>query len=254
MLRTITGSRFKTKYISALIAIISVGVVAWGGSARESMRTPVEAAPQAQAPAFTLTTSHTLGTADGRERLQSTQQRFQRSDGAYKLVQTFYSADGTKVGMQTYFGFIGFGVFRLDQAGQRLVFTGPLIDDRQEDVEKFLRQHELFTREESVAGVSTVVWRQQEPGEAEFVEEYRAPSLGGLLIKTVKVSAHGRETFEPTAINMGEPAASLFNELFAYRVDYSSYERQVGQMEKKNEPQTALLMQQLLERMRQARP
>jgi hypothetical protein len=169
-------------------------------------------------------------------------------------VQTFYGPDGTTERVQTLLGFIGFGVFRLDEGQKRLVFTGPQIDDRPADTEQFLRAHELFTREESVAGISSIVWRRAGPLEGDFVEEYRAPSLGGLLIKSVKSSAPGGETVEPTSIQMGEPAPSLFYELLSYRVDYLSYERQVQEKDKRNDPETALLMRQLLERMRQARP
>jgi hypothetical protein len=253
MLRTITSPRFSSKYISALIAILSVGLVAWAGSARESMRTAVEAVSQAPIVAFTLNTSRIISSKDRQDRLISTQQRFQRSDGVYKLVQTLYGPDGTSERVQTLFGFIGLGVFRLDEAGKRLVFTGPQIDDRPTDVEQFLRAHEMFTREESVAGISTIVWRQAGRAEGDFKEEYRAPSLGGLLIKSVKASARGRETVEPTAIQMGEPTGSLFNELLAYRVDYSSYEQQIQDTDR-NDPEIAFLMRQLLERMRQARP
>lgn len=253
MLRKVNGSPLKRIYISVLIAVFVLGLLALGGSARESTPGAAGAAPQARLPAFTLTTSRTIISAGRRERLISTQQRFQRSDGIYKLVQTLYAPDGTTERVQTLFGFIGLGVFRLDEGQKRLVFTGPQIDDRPADVEQFLRAHEMFTREESVAGISAIVWRKGGRAEGDVVEEYRAPSLGGLLIKTVKVSARGRETVEPTAIQMGEPAPSLYNELLSYRVDYSSYERQVQETER-NDPEIALLMRQLLERMRQARP
>ena len=231
----VNSSSIKRIYIAALISVFLVGIPALGGTARESSSGAQGNAAQTSEPAFTLTTSRTVTRVDGRVRLLSTQQRFQRSDGIYKLVQTVYPPDGTTEHVQTLFGFGGFGVFRLDEARKRLVFTGPQIDDRPADVEQFLRAHELFTREESVAGISTLVWRQPGPAEGDFIEEYRALSLGALLVKTVKVSALGRETFEPTAIQMGEPAPSLFSELLSYRVDYSSYERQVQETEKKND-------------------
>lgn len=254
MLRKVDRSGLKTISLSALIFIALVSIPVLGGSARELSPSAQGTVSQTSQPAFTLTTSRKMTRADGQERLLSSQQRFQRSDGIFKLVQTLYAPDGTTERVQTLFGFIGLGVFRLDEGQKRLVFTGPQIDDRPTDVEQFLRAHELFTREESVAGIGTLVWRQAGPAEGDFLEEYRAPSLGGLLVKTVKVSTLGRETVEPTAIRMGEPAPSLFNELLSYRVDYSSYERQVQETEKRNDPETALLMRQLLERMRQARP
>jgi hypothetical protein len=167
-------------------------------------------------------------------------------------VQTFYP-DGATERVQVYFSFIGLGVFRLDVAGKRIVFTGPLIDESLADVEQVLRSNPLFAREESVAGVRAIVWRQAGEGRADFLEEYRAPSSGGLLIKTVKVSGREREILEPTVIQMGEPPANLFSELLSYPADYSFYERRVREAEKHNERETAF-MRQLLERMRQVRP
>jgi hypothetical protein len=249
----VSSSRVRKFYVPALISVFLVGITVFGGRGREAMPV-VHEAQLVSSPAFTLTTSRTIRRGNQRDRLLSTAQRSQRSDGIYKLEQTFYAPDGTRVGKQTYFGFLGLGVFRVDEARKLMVFTGPLIDDRPADIEKYLRSHELFTREESVAGVTAMVWRQADADTEEFREEYRAPSLGGLLIKSVKVSAHERETIEPTSIQLGEPATNLFNELLSYGADYSSYQRQVMQTEKKNDPEMALLMRQLLERMRTARP
>jgi hypothetical protein len=120
MLRKVNSSRLKRIYISALIAVFVVGIPALGGSARESNPVALEAAPETSHPAFTLTTSRTVSRPAERERLLSTQQRFQRSEGIYKLVQTLYAPDGTAERVQTLFGFIGLGVFRLDEARKRL--------------------------------------------------------------------------------------------------------------------------------------
>lgn len=249
----VNSSYLRIAYVPALISVFLVGITVFGWSRRESGAVVLEA-PQASNPAFTLTTSRTIRRGNERDHLLSTAQRSQRSDGIYKLAQTFYAPDGSVVGKQTYFGFIGLGVFRVDEARKLLVFTGPLIEDRPADIEKYLRSHELFSREESVAGVTAMVWRQADADTEESREDYRAPSLGGLLIKTVKVSPQERETIEPTSIQMGEPATNLFNELLLYGVDYSRYERQLMQIEKKNDPEMALMMRQLLQRMRTARP
>jgi hypothetical protein len=240
--------------ISALVLLSVAAIVAFGGHVRESSPDQGEGlASQAPVAAFTLTTSRKLVPTGGRERLLSTQQRFQRSDGTYKLVQTAFAPDGSVATTQTLFGFVGIGVFRLDEGNKRLVFAGPQSDDRPADVAKFLRTHELFVREEAVSGINTIVWRQPGRTKANFIEEYRAPSLSGMLIKTVMVSDRGRETVEPTAIKMGEPALGLFAELWSCTADYSSYEREV-QEKAKTEPEIALLLQQALTRVRQTKP
>jgi hypothetical protein len=228
-------------------AAVSHGAMPGAPSARS-------AAIETSYPAFTLISSRTVAHSNDQTRRLSLVQRSQRSDGVYMLVQTFYAADGATVRVQTYFGFIGLGVFRLDEAGRRLVFTGPQIEESIADIEQFLRANPGFAGEESVAGIRTIVWRQPgEDGPEDFFAEYRAPSLGGLVIKTVKVSGREREVFEPTAIQMGEPPANLFSELFSFASDYTFYERRVQEAEKHNEPD-ATFMRQLLERMRRARP
>jgi hypothetical protein len=184
----------------------------------------------------------------------STLQRFQRSDGTYKLVETSSDLDGTTRRVQTSLGFVGLGVFRLDETRGRLVFTGPQVDDPPGNVEQGLRSNQLFAREESVAGFNTIVWRKAGRSEGDFGEEYRAPSLGGVVIKSVKVTARGREVVEPTAIQIGEPASILFRELLLFPSDYSIYERRVQEIARQGDAETARLMQQYLERMRQLRP
>ncbi len=225
----------------AATIVISASARYYGGAASETTY-----------PAFTLIGSRTITRPDGRTFRRSRVRRFQRSDGIYRLEQTSYAAGNERV--QTYFGFIGLGVFRLDEAGRRLIFTGPLIEESIPDIEQFLRTNPAFAGEETVAGIRTIIWRQPgEDGPADYFAEYHAPSLGGLVIKTERVSGGEREVFEPTEIQTGEPPSSLFSELFSYRNDYSYYEQRVQEADKRQHPDAAV-MRQLLERMRRARP
>src|SRR5947207_3002021 len=108
MLRKLISSRFKIIYLAGSVAVFLAAISALGGRTRES--TPVVApktAVQTSQPAFTLTTARTIARANEKERLLSTQQRFQRSDGIFKLVQTHYTPQGATEGVQTYLGFIG---------------------------------------------------------------------------------------------------------------------------------------------------
>lgn len=209
---------------------------------------------QTSHPAFTFTASRTATRDGGPARLLSTLQRFQRSDGLFKVVFTLYAPEGATERVETQFGLIGIGVFRVDESRRRLVFTWPQVDERPENVERVLREHPLFAREESLQGVNAIVWRHAGSLGTEFTEEYRAPSLGGLQIKTVKVTRRGRETLEPTALQMGEPAQNVFTEFFVYSVDYSSFERGVLDADGRGAPEVAQLMREALARMRQIRP
>src|SRR2546423_12212884 len=102
MLRKVNLSGLTTISLSAFIFVL-VSIPALGSSARELSLAVQGTAPQTSHPAFTLTTSRKVTRADGQERLLSIQQRFQRSDGLYKLMQTFYAPDGTTERVQTLF-------------------------------------------------------------------------------------------------------------------------------------------------------
>lgn len=249
-----TGSRFVIIFIASLMVLLVAGISVLGGGTSEPETGAREAALQTSRPAFTLMTRRILVGADGRERLLSTQQRVQRSEGILKLIHTDYKADGTPGRVQTMFVYLGLGVFQLDESRRRLVFVAPHQEEVPDNLDQFLREHPLFVREESVGGVNTIVWRSGKMGAEEFSEEYRAPSLGGAVIKRVKVSSRGREAVEPTAIEIGEPAPNLFAELMSYGVDYADFERRVLETESRKSAEVAGFMREALARMRTYRP
>lgn len=256
--------------LSALLVVVAVflGLMFLEGGRAKTLRNVEKRGPasepgklkapsaltQTSHPALTLTSSRTVTRNDGQTRVLSTLQRFQRSDGVFKTVLTFDRPGEGIERVQIHFGYIGFGVFRLDPSGRRLIFTGPQVDDAPQNVEELLRGNPLFAREESLQGLTTIVWRKPGRSEEDFVEEFRAPALGGLLIKTVKVSDRMREVEEPTAIERGEPSLSEFSELLSLPVDYSHYERRLLDAERTGSPEAINLMRALLERMRQIRP
>jgi len=250
----ITGSRLVIIFIASLTLLSVAGISALSGNTERLDTGAPEPALQTARPAFTLMTRRIVAGGDGRERQLSTQQRFQRSDGIFKVIHSDYKPDGTPAGVQTIFGYQGLGVFRLDQPRQRLVFVGPQQEEAPENIEQYLRAHPLFAGAESVQGVSAIVWRKGAPGASEYSEELRAPALGGLMIKRVTVSARGRETVEPVTIETGEPVQNHFDELFSYPVDYSDFERRVAESESRSELEVAGFMRELLARMRQLRP
>jgi hypothetical protein len=223
--------------------------------------TPADAPSNASAPAgqasqplaFTITWERTQTSPGGETRLLLTSRRYQRADGVFKLVNTLQGRDGV-ARTETHFGFMGFGTFRLAEARRQLVFAAPIAHEELPDVEAYLRANSLYDRTEDVRGQNTIVWRQTGEGGKSFTEEYRAPALGGLLIKRVISSARGQEVFEPTEITIGEPAAGLFAELSAYAMDYSHFEGRIREVERNGNKETALAMRRALSRMREARP
>jgi len=221
----------------------------------------VAAAPATQAksglrPAYSVTWERTLTSPDGQTRwLLVITKRYQRADGALKIVHTFYDEKGTAAGENVYFGLAGLGFFRADDESRTLVFITPVAaDEEPEDVAAFLRSQPEFDREEEVRGQRTIVWRKAAEGGKGDTEEYRAPALRGLILKQVVSSARGQEVFEPTEITLGEPAGELFAKLSSYQVDYAHFEGKIREMERDGNKETAHAMRQALSRMQQARP
>ncbi|MCA1565772.1 MAG: hypothetical protein LC803_09070 [Acidobacteria bacterium] len=212
---------------------------------------PVSASERAgRQPAFTITLTRTTSTPDGQSRLLQTSKRYQRADGAYKIVHTFPGRGGAADRVEIVLGLAGLGAFRLDEEQRRLIFISPMVEEQPEDVETYLRDDPRFNREENVQGQHSIVWRTSTPRDAGFIEEYRAPALGGLLIKRVEESARGRQALETTEIEMAEPAASLFHDLYQYPADYTRYEQSIEQAERAQQRDTARVMRELLRRMK----
>lgn len=280
------GRRLRFAVILSLMLLITVGgslwLTAWSARARAEERTKAVAATagqttatdstpvpgaatdandeRAREAAFSVTWERTLISPNGQQsRRLATTIRYQRADGTFKLVHTFdapsVDAPGGPGG-KVYFGLKGLGYFRLDEANRVLIFTTPVLaDDEAENVETFLRAQPQFDREEVVRGQHTIVWRMAEQEEGQgFTEEWRAPALGGLILKRVVSSRRGQDVFTPTEITLGAPPAELFAELSGYAVDYSHFEAKIIEMERAGNNETAQAMRRGMHRMKAARP
>lgn len=253
----------KANLFLILASLITVSVFAINGRTEQvtgdatsvaEVALPVKAQNATAHAAFAVTWARTETSADGRTSLLQTTKRYQRSDGLYKLVHTYHGREGANDRIETLFGFVGLGVFRLDEGHRQLVFAGPQVAEQPEDVEVYLRADPRFDREEDVRGQRAIVWRSVMGRSSGYTEEYRAVSLGGLLIKRVEVSPRRRQVFEPTSIEMGEPDAGLFRELYRYPANYALYERSIQQAGRADHPETAQLMRELLQRMKTVKP
>jgi hypothetical protein len=221
---------------------------------------PVTSQPTERQPAYTASWTYTATSTDGQRRVLQTTTRYQRADGIYKLVHTYQAQEkdaGSKVAgsAEVYFGFNGLGVFRLDRERGLLIFVAPLADDAAVDVPTALREEPRFDREEDVRGQPTHVLRMPAARGGGYTEEYRAPALGGLLIKRVEETPQrGRQVMEPTELVMGEPDARLFAELDQYPTDYAYYERKIVRTERDEGHEAAQIMRRLMSKMQAVRP
>lgn len=181
---------------------------------------------QVSSPAYTMTSTATYVPSAGPPRLYATYVRHQRRDGLFKLISTYHQEDGSADRAVTTFGADGLGVFALDEGRGRLVFRGPLPEAPTGDVAGALRADPHYNREETVSGVNTIVLREEDEKSGGFRETFRAPALGGLVVRRVRESEGAREVFETTSIEAGDPDPAQFDG-WRHAADYGDYARKV---------------------------
>lgn len=204
-------------------------------------------------PAFTMTSTLTHAPADAPPRLVATHVRRHRQDGLFAIVSTYHGAGGAGDRVVTTFGAAGVGVFGLDEGRGRLVFRGPLPDAPQGDVAGALRADPRFDREESVAGVVAVVLRERDEEGGGFRETFHAPALAGLVVKSVRESGSGREVFETTSFQAGEPDQAPFDG-WRHPADYDQYMQKVRREGERGRTHEAERLARELEKVKKIKP
>lgn len=203
--------------------------------------------------AFTMTSEQTFTGTDGKSWLNAIKVRFQKADGAWKEVTTYYKPDGSVLAVNKRYSIYGRGVFEVNEQQKKLLFVGPRLHEVHVFSEAEARKDSDFVREDSVLGYKTLVTRVPDSeGSSDYTEFHRAPDLNGVYLKTVFASSEGYSTvIEATKIELGEPAASEFADLPNYPVGYDFYETKIQIMESRGNHDLAEQMRQLLQAQKQ---
>ena len=200
---------------------------------------------------FTMIQRQTFTPAEGgKPVLKADIQRYQKSDGSWVLMHTYYLPDGTFDKADKGFGQLGRGVFRVDENSKALSFLSPMAADQPifsaDAFTEHMRKNTRFSREEMVLGYKTLVLHS--PGEEGAYDEiYYAPELQGMIIKNVFAYPFGVEVIEPTSIALGEPPDSLFAKP-DYPVDYRHFEKKIEATEKAGNREVAEQLRQQLQK------
>jgi hypothetical protein len=195
---------------------------------------------------FTLYSTMTTAMG-GTEAKTGSRVRYQRSDGSFKQITTYYRADGTVSKTDILLGQPNRGVFAVDERAKSLEFVSGLSANSIVLAESDLHAgHRNVVREEKLLGYRVLVARVGDGNErAGYTELYHAPELMGFQIKTVAVTPAATLTIEPTRIVAGEPAARDL-EPPPYPVNYELYEEKIKTMEERGEVETARQMREIL--------
>lgn len=241
-----------------LFCLIAATVYAGGWFARAGGSDgSEEAAPpaddQVSSPAYTMTAMATRAPAGGPPLPYATYIRHQRRDGLFKLVSTYHQENGSADRTVTTYGVDGLGVFVLDEGRGRLVFRGPLPEAPDGDVAGTLRADPHYNREETTAGVGVVVLHYEDEEGGGYTETFRAPALGGLVVKNVREFGGAREVFETTSIEAGDPDPAQFDR-WRYAADYGDYARKVERERARGRAHEADKMGRMLDKAKRLKP
>ena len=195
---------------------------------------------------FAITSRQVHTPVDGAPVLVADIERYQKSDGSWRLTTTYYNPDGTIRKVDNGFGQLGRGVFQVNEKATHLNFISPMSPRAHVVSASDLRKDPNFVREDSVLGYKTFVSRQEEEDGA-YTEVYRAPALQGMPIKIVFSSEAGTTVIEPINIALGEPSNTVFTAMPDYQVNYEVFENKIQAVEESGKQETAKQMRQELQ-------
>ncbi|HXF04564.1 MAG TPA: hypothetical protein VNM72_04020 [Blastocatellia bacterium] len=201
---------------------------------------------------FTLIATQTFTlTGNSKSSLRAIHVRYQRSNGAFKEVATYYRDDGTVDREDVVFGMPGRGVFRVGRENQVLDYLSAMQAKRPKLSEDALAKDPHLVRVDSVLGYKTYVLRFPKQNGVGYTEVYVAPALQGIPIKVVMVWDRGVEVIEPTKIQLGEPPESVFAETPDWPVKYDLLKQKIQAAEQAGHPDVAQELRQQLGQMQQ---
>ncbi|HKY30312.1 MAG TPA: hypothetical protein VJM12_20440 [Pyrinomonadaceae bacterium] len=232
------------------IAIFVAGVVSIGFA--YSFR-PGQGPAQRQRKGFTLRTKTTTAPTTPRETgpregVSSQTIKYQKSDGTFKQVTTYYNADGAVVKKQIVLGIPGQGVFGINNPQGPLDFLSAMPPKEKSSyvtVDDGHRQPN-FVRDDWVQGYKTYVLRfpDQDGG---YLELYCAPEFDGQPIKEVNVSAGSTSITELVQITLGDPDDRAFGRLPKTLISYDLFKQKIAAMEAIGKNDAAKAMQRELD-------
>lgn len=163
------------------------------------------------------------------ESIESNATRYQKSDGTFKQVRTYFNAKGEIVKKEILFGIPGQGVFKINNPKGPLEFLSSM---RPKEQTSYVRvndghSHPNFLRDAWVQGYQTYVLRFPEE-DGGYFEMYCAPELDGQQLRTVSASPGGVSIEQVVEITIGDPDERVFGPLPSLLISYDHYKNQIA--------------------------
>jgi len=174
--------------------------------------------------------------------------RYQRSDGTFKEVQTYYYANGAVAKKQILIGIPGQGVFSINNPQGPLEFLSAMRPKEQTSYVRVNDGHSQpnFVRDDWVNGYQTYILRFPD-NEGGYIETYYAPELDGVPLRSVSVSPGGVSLSEVFQITLGDPDDKVFGPLPKLLVNYDLFRSKIATMEEAGKHEAAEAMQRELD-------
>lgn len=231
------------RYLAIVILILGVVSTSIGLEVRRHRQHSYR---ESTTPPFTMVSRQTFLTRSPADKglLNAMKVRFQRSDGNWKEVTTYYKQDGAVLTISKEFGITSRGVFEVHDNTRTLLFLSPKRHSVHAMDEEEFRQSAEFRREDTVLGFNVLV---QHMANADAESELAfAPALGGALLKVIDAGSAGFTVIEPLKIDLGEPSESEFADIPDYPFDYRFYEGQIKSEESRGHREVASRMREVL--------
>jgi hypothetical protein len=174
--------------------------------------------------------------------------RYQRSDGTFKEVTTYYNSSDAVVKKDIVFGIPGQGVFSVNNPQGPLNFLSAMPP---KEKSSYVRDDDghwqpNFLKDDLVQGHQTYVlhFPDQDGG---YTDMYCALDLDGEPIRQVTVESYGVHISEAVQIIPGDPDDNVFGPLPNLLINYDTFKRKMATMEEAGNHEAAQSMQRELD-------
>jgi len=193
-------------------------------------------------------TPNTLRKPGPKEITHANTTRYQRSDGTFKQVRTYYNAKNAAIKKDILFGIPGQGVFEISNPRGPLNFLSSMPPKETTSYVAANDGHTEpnFSRDDWVKGYETYVLHFPDP-DGGYTDMYCAAELDGAVVKTVSVSNGAVSIDEVVEITLGEPDERVFGPLPPALVNYDLFRSKIAAMEESGRHEAAEAMQRELE-------
>jgi hypothetical protein len=174
--------------------------------------------------------------------------KYQKTDGSWKQVTSYYKANNELVREDIRYGVPGQGVFAVDKARGTLDFISSMAPVSETSTVPFRdgHAHPNFLKDELVAGYQTYVLRFPDE-DGGYMDISLASELDDFPVRRVTVSDSVTSISEVVSVEWGDPDDKQFGSLPQWLVNFGQYKQKIKALEDMGNQATADNMRRTLD-------